>query len=68
MTKIVHDVLCNPECLVFAIPIIAILCGAVIAIIKLVIKHRERMELIRQGIHPDYPPDQVEEGVKPPAR
>jgi Flp pilus assembly protein protease CpaA len=48
----------NPAALVFAIPIIAILVGGIIAIAKLLIRHRERMAMIERGMHPDHPQDQ----------
>ena len=44
--------------LVFGIPIVAILCGSTTAIVKMVIRHRERMRMIEQGIHPDLPPEE----------
>ena len=47
----------KPDVIVFAIPISAILVGGVIAIVKMVISHRERMALIEQGIHPDDTPN-----------
>jgi hypothetical protein len=46
--------------MVFSIPIVAIICGSAMAIVKMVIKHRERMGLIQHGIHPDYPPEEEE--------
>ena len=44
--------------MVFAIPIVAIVCGSIKAIVKMIINHRERMGLIQHGIHPDYPPEE----------
>jgi hypothetical protein len=35
------------------IPIIAIVCASASGIIKMLIVHRERMAMIRMGIHPD---------------
>ncbi len=49
--------LLQPEILVFLIPIIAVLMGGVLGIVKLLIKHRERMAMIEQGMHPDTPLD-----------
>ena len=46
--------------MVFSIPIVAIVCGSTVAIVKMVINHRERMGLIQHGIHPDYPPEEEE--------
>ena len=51
----------SPEVIVFAIPIVAIIVGGVIAIVKIVIAHRERMAMIERGIHPDHPPDDEDE-------
>jgi hypothetical protein len=38
------------------IPIVAIVCGCITGIIKLRYQHKERIEMIRQGIHPDAGP------------
>jgi hypothetical protein len=38
------------------IPVVAIVCGSVVMIVKSVIKHRERMAKIGMGIDPDYDP------------
>ena len=43
----------------FGLPIAA---GAVIAIISVCFRHRERMAMIQQGIHPDNPPDEDDKG------
>jgi hypothetical protein len=37
------------------IPIVAIICGTIGGLVKTSITHRERMAMIRQGIHPDAP-------------
>lgn len=50
------ELLLFPEALLIAIPILAIIMGGVIAITKLVIRHRERMAKIQMGIDPDAPP------------
>lgn len=42
--------------IIFFIPIVAIVCGSVTAMVKMLIQHRERMGMIEQGLHPDYPP------------
>lgn len=47
--------------LVFAVPIVAIIGGCIICIVKMLITHRERVKMIESGIHPDYPPDEDEE-------
>ena len=51
----------EPETLVFLIPIVAILTGGIIAIVKILIRHRERMTMIEHGIHPDYRPEELSE-------
>ena len=43
----------------FAIPIVAILVGGIIAMAKLLIRHRERMAMIKRGMHPDHPPSRA---------
>ena len=43
--------------IIFLIPIVAIVCGCVTAVVKMLIQHRERMGLIEQGLHPDHPPE-----------
>ena len=45
----------HPETLVFLIPILAIVVGGVMGIVKLLIRHRERMAMIERGMHPDCP-------------
>jgi hypothetical protein len=47
----------NPDCLVMMIPIVAILVGGVMGIMKLVMRHRERMAMIERGMNPDRPLD-----------
>ena len=51
--------LLRPETIIFLIPIVAIITGGIVAIVKIVIAHRERMALIEQGLHPDHPPEEV---------
>ena len=57
----------SPEIIVFLIPLAAILVGGIIAITKLIIRHRERMAMIERGIDPDHPqepqPDEQESTV-----
>ena len=43
------QVIITPELLVMAIPIVAILSGTVVAVMK----HRERMAMIEHGMDPD---------------
>ena len=57
MVELLERVLTSPETLIFIIPIVAIVCGSIMGIAHMVIKHRERMEMIRQGVHPDDLPD-----------
>jgi hypothetical protein len=56
-----------PDAPIVVIVVVLIVAGLIIAITRLVMMHRERMEMIRQGIHPDYPPDENEEDAQPPA-
>ena len=35
------------------IPIVAIVCGTVSGIAKMILTHNERLAMIRQGMHPD---------------
>jgi hypothetical protein len=41
------------------IPIVAIVCGTIDVILKQSMKHRERMAMIRAGMHPDAPNEKV---------
>jgi len=52
--------------LVFGLPVVIIGFHAAGAIVKAVIKHRERMAMIEQGLHPDCPPEQPGIGEHPP--
>jgi hypothetical protein len=54
--------LLRPELFVLLIPIVAIIAGATIKIIKMVHAHNERITMIQHGIHPDYPPENKDEG------
>jgi len=51
----------DPGTIIFLIPIVAILVGGIIAIVKILIHHRERMTMIEHGIHPDYQPEDLPE-------
>ena len=44
--------------IIFMIPIVGIICGSVTGIVKMCFHHRERIALIEQGLHPDYPPEE----------
>ena len=48
----------KPDTIVFLIPIVAILVGGIIAVVTILIRHRERMTMIEHGIHPDYRPEE----------
>jgi hypothetical protein len=54
------SVLASPETLIFMIPIVAILVGGLTTITKQLIRHRERMAMIEQGMNPDRPADSIE--------
>jgi hypothetical protein len=43
----------DPGIFALCIPIAAIVCGSIIAIVKTIIHHRERMAKIGMGIDPD---------------
>jgi hypothetical protein len=45
----------QPETLAMLIPIAGILVAGAIAITSMVIKHRERIAMIQQGMDPDTP-------------
>jgi hypothetical protein len=53
MTMVWPEALKHPETLVFLIPIVAIIVGGIITVVKLLIRHRERMAMIEQGFDPD---------------
>jgi hypothetical protein len=59
--------LLRPELFVLLIPIVAIIAGATIKIVKMVHVHNERIAMIQHGIHPDYPPEGNEEKNDLPA-
>jgi len=47
--------LLSPAVLIFLIPIVAIIVGGIVAIAKLLIRHRERLAMIERGMNPDFP-------------
>ncbi len=49
----------EPQLIVFLIPIVAIIAFALIVIVKLLIRHRERMAMIERGMHPDHPAEEI---------
>jgi hypothetical protein len=63
--------LLEPEVMLFGIPIaaialgaIAVIVGAIVKILKMLIIHRERMAKIAHGIDPDYPPSLGDAGPR----
>ncbi len=46
--------------LAMGIPIVAIIVGGTVSIVRRLIAHRERMAMIKQGLHPDHPPEDEE--------
>jgi hypothetical protein len=64
MKDIVDRMFENPDIFYVLLSLAAIIAGAIVivAIAKYIIIHRERMAMIKQGIHPDYPP--LEDEVK----
>ncbi len=60
MNDLTH-ILTSPDTLAITlalgIPIVAIIVGGITTILKSIISHRERMALIEQGLHPDFPPE-----------
>jgi hypothetical protein len=57
----------KPEIVGILIPIIAVIAVSTLGVIKLWMRHRERMAMIERGIHPDYPPED-ETTPGPPAK
>ncbi|MCA9196223.1 MAG: hypothetical protein KDA87_01755 [Planctomycetales bacterium] len=45
----------NPAVVWVLIPIVAIVVTGIQQIIRMVLRHRERIAMIEQGIHPDAP-------------
>lgn len=56
------DVLSRPETLALLLPIAGVLMFGFISLTKILIKHRERMAMIEQGMHPDV---EAHEPVEP---
>jgi hypothetical protein len=56
--EIISRMVENPDFLYVLLGALAIIAGTtvLICIIKFSITHRERMAMIKQGIHPDFPP------------
>ena len=49
------DKLLDPQVLLILVPILVIIVGGLIAITIAIIRHRERMAMIKHGINPDDP-------------
>jgi len=49
--------LADKHLLALMIPIVAIVAWGCIAIVGLLLRHRERMAMIERGINPDNPPE-----------
>ncbi|MHC4943630.1 MAG: hypothetical protein ACYTG7_11490 [Planctomycetota bacterium] len=47
------DLLCDPIFLALAVSVVAIVTGGVVAVVKILIRHQERMGMIQQGLNPD---------------
>ena len=60
------NALLQPEIIVFVIGGVAIVVSGTVAIIKVMVRHRERMTMIEQGMHPDHPPDEESAEHDPP--
>ena len=56
----------SPEIIWVFIPLVAILCGSIISLVKRGHRHRERMAMIAAGMHPDFPPDEDPEALEGP--
>lgn len=48
------------------IAIVGILCGTISSVLKMKIQHQERMAMIQQGMHPDYPVGKKRPGIETP--
>jgi hypothetical protein len=58
----------SPEILGIMLPIVAVIAAAIVIIIKLLIRHRERMTMIERGMHPDYPVEDAQDNTQPPLK
>jgi hypothetical protein len=54
----------RPEVLGLLVGALAIVVGGTVAIVKRLIAHRERMAMIAHGIHPEYPPEEVDSSAQ----
>ena len=49
----IYSLFHNPESSVFVVGAVAIVIFGVVKIVTLYFRHRERLEMIRNGMHPD---------------
>ena len=52
------SLLSNPATAVFVVAAVAIVVTGVVKIVALCLRHRERVEMIRNGMHPDAHTDE----------
>lgn len=50
------------------IPIVAIVVFGIVAIVVILVRHRERMAMIEQGLHPDHLPEEDDSEQEPATR
>jgi len=62
------DFFSRPDILGMMIPITGIVVGGIVAIVVVLIRHRERMAMIEQGLHPDDSPEEADQEQEPAAR
>jgi drug/metabolite transporter (DMT)-like permease len=62
--SLVLERLLRPEIMGIVLCIVAVVCWGVVATVKALLRHHERIEMLRQGIHPDAP-ESGEPGVPP---
>ncbi len=63
----ITDNLLDPAVLALLIPVLGILVGGTIAILSILIRHRERMAMIDAGMHPDRPEEKPVEAADGPS-
>ncbi len=56
-----NSIFSRPELLALLIPIVAIIVFGIVAVVKMFVRHQERMALIERGMHPDFPPDEPDQ-------
>ncbi len=61
----VLDRILKPNVLPFMVAIVAIIVGGVVAVTRLLIRHRERIAMIEQGMHPENPDAGAGDDEKP---